>query len=103
MSETVCMWCGDGWPMSADEPGCHEIEAEGQYATVPCRRPEEYAKYAERERREQARAVLWQQVLREEKGYDARNRRYVELLREHGLIRERRPGDPETLPCGRKI
>lgn len=101
--KSVCMWCEDGWPMSQDEPGCHEIEAEGQYAPVPCRRPEEYTKYAARKQEEKTAHELWLQACAEEKGYEARNRRYVELMTEHRLIREHRPGDPATLPCGRKV
>lgn len=103
MSEPVCMWCDDGWPISADEPGCHEVEAEGQYATVPCHRPDEYVKYEARKREGKTAHELWLQACAEEKGYEAGNRRYVELMKEHGLIRERRPGDPETLPCGHPI
>lgn len=89
MSESICMWCDDGWPMSQDEPGCHEIEAEGQYATVPCRRPEEYAKYEARTRWEERSRAIWLQACEREKGYDARGRLYVELLKQAGLISEK--------------
>lgn len=82
-----CMWCEDGWPMAgAEAPGEHQIEAEGQYATVPCRRPEEYAKFLALKEKEKSRADIWAAVCLEVQGYEARNSRYVELLREGDLL-----------------
>lgn len=48
-----------------------------------------------------APSSLWQQAAREHPhDPDARRRRYVELLREHGHVVDRQPGDDGNLPCG---
>lgn len=44
--------------------------------------------------------ALWQQSCDEHgQGTDEQKRRYADLLREHGLVVPRKPGDPPTLPC----
>lgn len=104
--ESVCMWCDDQWPMSrhADEAGEHTIQADGVYGTVPCRRPEEYAKFKARVEREKLASELWHQACdRWPGGGVIRDAYYRELLIAAGLMVERKPGDPKTLPCGWKI
>src|SRR5438046_2731118 len=45
--------------------------------------------------------VLWQQAEAEHPDdIDAHRRRYRELMREHGHLVERKPGDDPNLPCG---
>jgi len=45
---------------------------------------------------------LWELSCKEHgQGTDEQKQRYAELLRKHGLIVPRKPGDPpNTLPCG---
>ena len=45
--------------------------------------------------------VLWMQAQQEHpQDIAARSARYKELLREHGHLVERKPGDDPNLPCG---
>jgi hypothetical protein len=45
--------------------------------------------------------ALWRQARDEHPAdNDARKRRFIELLREHGHVVDRKPGDDPNLPCG---
>lgn len=86
---------------NADEAGEHVVEADGQYGTMPCHRPEEYAKFQERKRQEKLASDLWHEASDKWPGSTGmRDHYYRELLIAAGILVPRKAGDPKTLPCG---
>jgi hypothetical protein len=86
VEKSECFLCDEQWPMSRDEPGEHDIEADGIYSTAPCHKPEEYAKYQARAERDAAVTVLWVKACERWPRYPMmRDSYFRDLLNERGI------------------